>query len=332
AAGAAGFVDDSFDPATYLARVQATYAAYASGSGDGGPSEIALSDIPPEYLALYQTAGSAWGIDWAVLAGVGKVECDHGRSQLAGCNPRGTVNVAGARGPMQFLGSTWRSGADTFAPDVAGPPIPAGQEGSGYATDGDGDGVADPWTPADAIHAAARMLLRNGAPGDYRAALWAYNPLETYRNRVLDWAARYRNVGGPSGSTARLVVDVTPWMQALLDAAIPRFGRGHAVYCLRDPDPDMPSQHPVGQACDFMMSKGGTRAVGAEEMHGHQLVTWLIQNADLLHVRYIIWQQRIWSPEDPRWKLMEDRRGITANHFDHVHVSVLAEPGQPSEA
>lgn len=37
---------------------------------------------------------------------------------------------------------------------------------------------------------------------------------------------------------------------------------------------------------------------------------------------YIIWRQRIWNPEiAPYWRDMADRGGITANHYDHVHVS-----------
>lgn len=156
------------------------------------PSPEALADIPAVFLELYQAAGTAEEIDWAVLAGIGKLECDHGRSQLAGCNPPGTVNRAGARGPMQFLGSTWRAGADRFDPDVSGPAIPLGQESQGYATDGNDDGVADPWDPGDAIYAAARYLRRNGAPDDYQGAVFAYNRSDAYVASVLRWAETYR--------------------------------------------------------------------------------------------------------------------------------------------
>jgi D-alanyl-D-alanine carboxypeptidase len=168
------------------------FAAGGVEPQEDAPSGPAIADIPANFLALYQQAGSAYGVDWAVLAGIGKMECDHGRSQLAGCNPRGTVNVAGARGPMQFLGSTWRIGAGQFDPDVAGAAVPSGQEAQGYATDGNGNGVADPWEAADAIHAAARYLRSNGAPADYGAAIWAYNHSDAYRAEVLRWADTYR--------------------------------------------------------------------------------------------------------------------------------------------
>ena len=87
-----------------LASVRSLSAVGASASSP------AISDIPTDYLVLYQQAAAAYGVDWAVLAAIGKLECDHGRSQARGCNPPGSVNGAGATGPMQFLGPTWRSG------------------------------------------------------------------------------------------------------------------------------------------------------------------------------------------------------------------------------
>jgi hypothetical protein len=164
----------------------------APATGATPASAEALLEIPDEFFLLYAEAAAAYGIDWAVLAGIGKVECDHGRSTLDGCGARGTVNEAGARGPMQFLGSTWRAGSGTFDPDVSGPPIPAGQEGTGYATDGSGNGIADPWDPADAIHSAARMLVHHGAPDDYESAVFAYNRSRAYVDNVMDHARSYR--------------------------------------------------------------------------------------------------------------------------------------------
>src|SRR5439155_11403001 len=86
------------------------------------PSPAAIADIPADYLALYQQAAARFGVDWAVLAAIGKLECDHGQSQVAGCNPPGTVNRAGATGPMQFLGPTWRAGAPLMAVPSVGAP------------------------------------------------------------------------------------------------------------------------------------------------------------------------------------------------------------------
>jgi len=62
----------------------------------------AVADIPAEYLALYRDAAARSGLDWPVLAAVGRVETNHGRNRN-GCDP----NAAGARGPMQFLEPTF---------------------------------------------------------------------------------------------------------------------------------------------------------------------------------------------------------------------------------
>ena len=150
----------------------------------------ALGDIPPDRLALYEQAAASFGIDWAVLAAIGKLECDHGRSLLAGCNPPGSVNGSGATGPMQFLGPTWRAGSPLGSVPVPGPPTSSTAQG--YATDGDGDGIADVWDAADAIAGAARYLQANGAPGDERGAILAYNHAGWYVDAVLAQAAEYR--------------------------------------------------------------------------------------------------------------------------------------------
>lgn len=199
-------------PFLFVAALTITFAA-TGGEPPDGASDTALADIPADYLTLYQQAAQAESIDWAVLAGIGKLECDHGRSQLDGCHPPGTVNEAGARGPMQFLGSTWRADADTFDPDVAGPPIPRGQEDQGYATDGNSDGQADPWDPGDAIQAAARYLAANGAPDDYHEAVWAYNHSDAYVTEVLRWADTYRaaaeQTNTPAGGVPAGPVELT---------------------------------------------------------------------------------------------------------------------------
>jgi hypothetical protein len=143
-----------------------------------GPSALARSEIPPEYLRDYQAAAQHYGLDWAVLAGIGRVECDHGRDPAPSCTQEGAVNSAGAGGPMQFLASTWAE--------------------YGVAPDG---GTPDRWNPADAIYGAANYLRASGAPGDYRQAIYAYNHAEWYVNEVESWAARYRGSPTPPTST-----------------------------------------------------------------------------------------------------------------------------------
>lgn len=160
-------------------------AQAASGSSAAG-----LGDVPVDALAAYRDAAQRWQMDWAVLAGIGKLECDHGRSQLPGCNPPDTTNGAGARGYMQFIGTTWRRGLGQHQLESrSSPPAP---DGEGYATDGDEDGDADPWSWSDAAHSAARYLTANGINDDPEQAIWRYNHNHTYVARVLELAATYR--------------------------------------------------------------------------------------------------------------------------------------------
>ena len=69
--------------------------------GGGTPSPQAQQDIPPQLLPVYQTAAdSCPGLPWSVLAAIGKVETDHGRSTAPGVTSG--ANFAGAAGPMQI--------------------------------------------------------------------------------------------------------------------------------------------------------------------------------------------------------------------------------------
>ncbi len=151
----------------------------ASGTSTGA-SAVAQAQIPPEYLRLYQQAAARYGLDWSILAGIGKVECDHGQDPDPSCTREGAVNSAGAGGPMQFLASTWAR----------------------YGVDGDGDGRSDRWDPADAIFGAANYLRASGAPGDYTRAIFAYNHAGWYVAEVEHWAAVYRGPALPQASLA----------------------------------------------------------------------------------------------------------------------------------
>ena len=146
-------------------------AAATGGIDTSSPTGTAVADIPPDYLLLYEQAGLAFDVPWEVLAGIGKVECDHGRNPDPACWQEGKTNAAGAGGPMQFLASTWVV----------------------YGLDGDNDGIADRWDPADEIVSAANYLKANGAPDDLPAAVYAYNHSQTYVQQVLAWAGLYAN-------------------------------------------------------------------------------------------------------------------------------------------
>jgi len=141
-------------------------------AGQPGPSRAAVADIPAGYLRLYRSAGATYRVPWPVLAAIGKVESDHGRSPLPGV--RSGSNWAGACGPMQ-IGC------------VAG-----SKAGNSWARYGRGR----PHHPAQAIPAAARYLVDHGARRDLDRAIFAYNHSRSYVAKVKQLARRYARGGG----------------------------------------------------------------------------------------------------------------------------------------
>ena len=94
-------------PLALLLLVSATATPSTAATGlAGGPTAVALADIPPAYLALYLDAAQTCpGLPWGVLAGIGKVESDNGQSDAPGVHSG--ANFAGAEGPMQFEPATF---------------------------------------------------------------------------------------------------------------------------------------------------------------------------------------------------------------------------------
>jgi hypothetical protein len=174
-------------------------------------SGLAANGIPTVALNAYRVAAARMasadpgcGIDWALLAGIGRVESDHGRfggavlhsdgrstPKIVGpaLNGHGTALIAApsngmaldgdsvythALGPMQFIPQTW----------------------AGYGVDADNDGHADIFDINDAALGAARYLCAAG--GDLRThdgrvrGVMAYNHVGWYVTEVLALADAYR--------------------------------------------------------------------------------------------------------------------------------------------
>jgi membrane-bound lytic murein transglycosylase B len=140
--------------------------------GQPRPSRAATADIPTGYLHLYRSAGARYRIPWPVLAAIGKVESDHGRTRLPGV--RSGSNWAGACGPMQ-IGC-----------------VPGSKAGNAWARYGHGR----PHNPAQAIPAAARYLVDHGARHNLDRAIYAYNHSWAYVAKVKQLARRYARGGG----------------------------------------------------------------------------------------------------------------------------------------
>ncbi|MEJ3652444.1 lytic murein transglycosylase [Actinomycetes bacterium KLBMP 9759] len=170
----------------------------------------ARTTIPQRALQAYGAAEIAQRkarpscrLSWATLAGIGRIESDHGRLGAAdldadgGVRPKiigipldgsyntreildtdqgrvdGDTTYDRAVGPMQFLPTTWRR----------------------YAADGNGDGVRDPHQIDDAARGAAAYLCaggRNTASGEgWWDGVLTYNQSNEYARLVWAAADRY---------------------------------------------------------------------------------------------------------------------------------------------
>jgi membrane-bound lytic murein transglycosylase B len=186
------------------------HIAAATKSAPAPPMAVVNSSsalgIPSMALAAYRnaeqkmaTSDPGCGISWNLLAGIGRIESGHanggatdargtavhpiygpaldgtlpGNEVIVQSNAGGRVSYARAMGPMQFLPGTWAR----------------------YASDGDGDGLADPQNLYDSTLSAARYLCSGGLnlrdQSQVMTAILRYNNSIPYARNVLGWAAAY---------------------------------------------------------------------------------------------------------------------------------------------
>ena len=272
------------------------------------PSGLGSDTVPTLYRsAVLAAAASCEGVGAPVLAA--QLQQESGWDPLA-------VSPVGAIGLAQFMPGTWET----------------------YGVDADGDGMADPRNPIDAIWSAARYdcALRTmvaAVPGDsieltlaaYNAGPYAvlryrgippYPETQGYVRTILASLPSFRqqSVAGADGLTAaaarvrQLVIDnfgITDIGGLAKD--------GHAA----------DSDHYTGRAIDVMLTPMGP----ANTELGWQIAYYLQSQAQALDITYLIWQGRIWSVARAAegWRVYRHPSGGTSPtllHLDHVHVSV----------
>jgi membrane-bound lytic murein transglycosylase B len=184
----------------------------SKGSHVWTASALAEHDLPSAAMRAYKNAASnidaadpGCHLGWTLLAGIGRVESDHGRfggsvlgsdgvprPAIVGVPLNGKGPVAAihdtdggafdgdkvwdrAVGPMQFIPSTWSGGA---------------------GRDGDGDGKKSPNDLDDASLAAAAYLCNGGGnladDTAVKSAVFRYNPSDYYVALVTAFARGYR--------------------------------------------------------------------------------------------------------------------------------------------
>ena len=144
-------------PTAFAAAADLSLPPLATGDATSFPG-------PEVLLPIYQAAAAEYHVPWSVLAAINEIETGFGKNQ--------GPSSAGAVGWMQFMPSTWAQ----------------------HGLDANGDGIADPSDPVDAIFTAAEYLRAAGGEGDIRRAVFAYNHAGWYVDKVLARAAVFQDI------------------------------------------------------------------------------------------------------------------------------------------
>ena len=148
-------------------------------------------------------------VGWTTLAGIGWVESHHGtlggRSLRASGRPSSRILGPALDGRGSFAAIEAAPGSRSFHGDerwehAVGPMQFLPESWRSWATDGDGDGRADPHDLDDAAATAARYLCASGgdlSTGDgWQAAVLTYNHAQSYVDAVHSAATAYARRSG----------------------------------------------------------------------------------------------------------------------------------------
>ena len=130
---------------------------------------------------------------------------------------------------------------------------------------------------------------------------------------------------GGGGSSAGSTKGLKPNAVKVLNAVRKNWPQIKTIGTVR---PDALPDHPSGRALDLMIPNYKSKA---GKQLGYDLSRWLQKRHTELGINYIIWDQRIWNVQraGSGWRSMGSRGSDSANHKNHIHVTVLAKGYAP---
>lgn len=246
-----------------------------------------------------------------------------------------------ATGLFQQL-DAWAPAADRLDPVQASKMFyTGGQIVSGIDGDGEEDGLLDieGWQKMD-IGDAAQAVQKSSDP----LGVW-YQRHEEVAREIVAKMGGDESVAVQCGNGEAMTCPKTPW-PSLEEGLTPDALR--VVRCIHEqfpaieswsgvaPRPDNPdSDHPTGRAVDAMIPNYDTKT---GNQYGWQVAEWVRANAVGLGVKYVIFDEKIWSvsPDENKsgWEPYDHPSGATDDtslHRDHVHVSVYGNAAGQAE-
>lgn len=239
-----------------------------------------------------------------------------------------------AAASVQEQYDAWRASVDTLATQRAAAQAAAEQRAAEEAATAEAVAAADTtrWATTDLnLHTTASPsaevvgLLEEGAE-----VLVTGRTANGREEVVQDGASRWVTAGyldseepaaaGPGGSAAARATGGECTTSSTPSSVSANIAALHESVCAAFPEVTSyggwrgDGDHGRGLALDIMV-RGDL---------GWEIAEYVRANYTQWDVNYVIYEQKIWSVEraSEGWRPMEDRGSDTANHYDHVHVSV----------
>ena len=239
--------------------------------------------------------------------------------------PKGTkLSITGAiqNGRAQIIYQSkvrWVTARYLSNPTAAGPSTPSLPTITGYRYATVALNIRSSYTDSyrliGEVPAGTRLAI-TGVIKDGRAQI-------VYSSAVRWVTAKYLSTTKPSvpvasGVSYAVERGLVPNAIKVHRAALVAFPQITTYYGVR---PDAIPDHPSGRALDLMIPNY-TSATG--QALGYKVADWARTNARQLGINYVIWHQHIWNIERDAegWRYMADRGGDSANHINHVHITV----------
>ena len=240
-------------------------------------------------------------------------------------------------GPIQHLSGSARAGSDlnqAAAPALGRTALAGAIRSAGISRDLDRLAPPKPtgtrWTTTEVnLYPAPVENARvgNTFPADQKIPVtgrtWKGFAEVVVKGQALWVHASYLSTKKPATQPAAMGLASTPCAgtSSVMNGLVPDADRVYEAVCNNFPmitqygGYDAHGEHSSGKAIDIMTSDPSV---------GYRIADFLKAHAAELNLYDIIYRQHIWTPEraSEGWRLMPDRGSETANHFDHVHVSV----------